>query len=45
MYIKDDREKLYETITKKWLNNTNFDVYVVNSSGKNLNIQQLSKYI
>ena len=39
MYIKDDREKLYETITKKWLNNTNFDVYVVNSSGKNLNIQ------
>lgn len=38
MYIKDDRKDLYTDITNKWLNNTNLDIYIVNSSGLTLDI-------
>ena len=38
MYIKDDRKDLYKNITNQWLNNTNFDIFIVNSSGLSLDI-------
>jgi len=38
MYVKNDRKKLYTYITNQWLNNTNFDIFIVNSSGSQLGI-------
>jgi hypothetical protein len=38
MYVKDDRKDLYKNITNEWLNNTNFNIFIVNSSGLKLDI-------
>ena len=39
MYIGDDieRKNIYENRVNRWLNETNFDIFVVDSSGKYLN--------